>query len=150
MPKRRGRNEDPVGRHAKAARVAEAKAAKKAKAKEKEKQVAEAEAAKDKLADIEINESFAQTQENEERIRRLSDIEATTGDENNNGPEDEVTDPNVHEESDNEGSAESTSLVSDETEQTRKRASKVSFGLNSIQVQILTVTSRKTRRLCRS
>ncbi len=148
MPKRRGRNEDPVERHAKAARVAEAKVAKKAKAKEKEKQVAEAEAAKDKLANIEIDESFAQTQENEERIRRLSDIEATTSDENNNGPEDEVTDPNVHEESNNEGSAESKSLVSDETEQTRKRAPKVSFGLNSIQVQILTVTSRKTRRLC--
>lgn len=135
---------------------------KKAKAEDKQKRAAAAEAAKDKLAEMEVNESFAQMEEDQQHICRLSDMEAMTDGENNDGPEDEIA-SNDYEESSDKGLAESESLAaaaamaggdesdeSDETEQSRKPAPKVSFGLNSIQVQILTVTSRESRRLCRS
>ena len=149
MPKRRGRNEDPVGKRAKAARVAEAKATKRAKAKNEEKRVAEAEAAKDKLTEMEIDESFAQMEEDQQRIRRLSDMEATTDGEKTDSLEDGVADSN-EEFSDKGSEAKSESSADDETEQSRKRVPKVSFALNSIQVQILTVSSRKARRLRQS
>ena len=151
LPKRRGRNEDPVGKQAKAARVAKAKATKKAKAEEKQKQAAKDEAAKDKLMEIEIDESFAKMQEDQQRIRRLSDM-AMSDDENGDGPEDEATDQNDHEESsdddndDNDGSKAESESSADETELSRKRAPKVSFGLNSIQIRILIVTSRVKKR----
>lgn len=129
LPKRRGRNEDPVGKCAKAARVAKVKATKKAKAEEKEKQAAEAEAVKDKLAEIEIDESFAQEAEDQQRIRRLSDL---ASDESN-------TDSNDEEESaDDLGAGEGSDQSETESEsvQSKKCAPKVSFGLNSLQVRI--------------
>jgi hypothetical protein len=128
LPKRCGRNKDPVGKCAKAARVAEAKVTKKAKAEDKQKWAAAAEAAKDELAEMEIDKSFAQMEEDQQRIRRLSDMEAMTDGENNDGPEDEIA-SNDYEESNDKGLAESES---DETEQSRKPAPKVIFGLNSI------------------
>lgn len=147
MPKRRGRNEDPVGKHAKAARVAEAKATKRAKAENEQKRAAETEAAKDKLTEMEIDESFVRTEEDQQRIRRLSDMEAMTDGEKPDGLEDEAEESS----DDLEGlEIESESLAGNETGQSRKRAPKVSFGLNTIQVRILMVTSRKTRRLGRS
>ena len=69
MPKCNGQNEDPVGRHAKAAKAAEAKAAKAAKATEKTKKAIEAEVAKEKLAQVEANESYVQAQEQRKCIR---------------------------------------------------------------------------------
>jgi hypothetical protein len=104
---------------------------------------------------MEADESFTQMEEDQQRIRRLSDMETTTDGENNDGPEDEVTGSSDHEESSDEQSeAKSESLAGDNSdsdmEKSRKRAPKVSFSLNSIQVQILTVTFHETRRLRRS
>ena len=99
------------------------------------------------MANVEIDESFAQMEEDQQRIRRLSDLEAATDSGNDDSLEGEGTDC---EDSDEVSEAErAESLAGDETEQL-KRASKVSFGLNSIQVQLLTVTPREKKRLSRS
>jgi hypothetical protein len=153
LPKCRGRNENPVGKCAKVARAAQAKATKKAKSEDKEKQVAEADAAKDKLAEMEVNESLIQMQEDQQRICRLSDMEAMTDGEITDGPEDEVAESDDSDESSDEGlEAESESLAGDETEQSRKCTSKVSFGLiiSMYKCSMLMVTSRETRRLYQS
>ena len=50
LPKCQGRNDDPIGKCAKAVRAEETKAAKEAKAAKKQRKEAEAEAAKEKLA----------------------------------------------------------------------------------------------------
>jgi hypothetical protein len=50
LPKCQGWNDNPVGKHAKAVRAEETKAAKEVKAAEKQRKEAEAEAAKEKLA----------------------------------------------------------------------------------------------------
>lgn len=77
LPRRRGRNEDPVGKRAKAAKVAAKKADKAAKVAEKERKEAEADTAKDKLAEMEVDESFIEQQEQRRRIRRQSDMGAS-------------------------------------------------------------------------
>lgn len=74
LPKRRGRNEDPVGKRAKAARVAATKAAKQAKEVDKQKRMDEASIAKERLAEMEADESFARDQECQGRVRRQSDM----------------------------------------------------------------------------
>lgn len=79
LPKRRGRNEDPVGKRAKAARVAANKAAKQTKEADKQKRAVEASVAKDKLAAMEVDESFVREQENHGRVRRQSDMVAASG-----------------------------------------------------------------------
>ena len=84
LPKRRGRNEDPVGKRAKAAKAAENKAARDTKAAEKQKKAARVEAAKQELAEIEADESFARMEEEELHIQRLSDLEAAVNDEDGN------------------------------------------------------------------
>jgi hypothetical protein len=84
---------------------------------------------KDKLAEIEIDESFAQEAEDQQRIRRLSDL---ASDESN-------TDSNDEEESaDDLGAGEGSDQSETESEsvQSKKCAPKVSFGLNSLQVRI--------------
>jgi hypothetical protein len=68
---------------------------KKANDEDKQKRADEADAAKDKLAEMEADESFAEMDEDQQRIRRLSDMAMTDG-ENNDGPEDEVTDSSDH------------------------------------------------------
>ena len=144
MPKRHGRNEDPVGKRAKEARVAKAKATKKAKAEDKEKQAAEAEAVKDKLAAIEVDESFAQKEEDQQRIRRLSDL---TGDKNNIVSTHSEESGDDYDQSD-EGSDQSE--AENESAQLRRRTPKVSFGqpLRPLIAfkYILTVTYRETKR----
>ncbi len=128
LPKCRGQNEDPVGKCAKATKAAKTKAMKKAKAEDKEKQAAEAETAKDKLAEMEIDESFSQTQEDQQRIHWLSDMEAMTDGRHDGSSEDESTDLNDHMNDDNEKlEHEGESLANNETEQSeRKHAPKVS------------------------
>lgn len=79
LPKRRGRNEDPVGKCAKAARVAANKAAKQTKEADKQKRAVEASVTKDKLAAMEVDESFVREQENHGRVRRQSDMVAAGG-----------------------------------------------------------------------
>ena len=74
LPKCRGRNEDPIGKHAKATKVAAKKADKAAKVAEKEKKEVETKVAKDKLAELEVDESFIEQQEHQGRIRRQSDM----------------------------------------------------------------------------
>jgi len=74
LPKRRGQNEDPVGKHAKAAKAADVKAAKAAKVSKKRQEESDAKAAKEKLAEMEVDESFAQREEVQQRIRQQSDI----------------------------------------------------------------------------
>jgi hypothetical protein len=156
LPKRRGRNEDPVGKRAKAARAAQTKATKKAKLEDKEKRVAEADAAKETLAEMEVNKSFIQMQEDQQRIRRLSDMESMTDSEITDGLEDEVAESDDSDESresiDEGPEAESESLAGDEMEQSKKRTSKVSFGLMifTYNCSTVTVTSRETRRLYQS
>jgi antirestriction protein len=68
LPKCSGRNDDPIGKRAKAAKAAEAKATKEAKAADKQRRAAEAESAKERLAEMEIEESFVQAQEDKQRI----------------------------------------------------------------------------------
>jgi hypothetical protein len=153
LPKRHGRNEDPVGKRARAARAAQAKATKKAKLEDKEKQVAEVDAAKEKLVEMEVDKSFIQMQEDQQHICRLSDMEAMTNGEITDGLEDEVAKSDDSDKSSDEGpEAESESLAGDETEQSRKCTSKVSFGLIifTYKCSMLMVTSRETRRLYQS
>lgn len=78
MPKRHGRNEDPVGKRAKAAKIASAKAAKDAKASSKRQKEIDAEVAKERLAEIEVDESFSQREEILRRVHRQSDVEGTS------------------------------------------------------------------------
>jgi hypothetical protein len=87
LPKRRGRNEDPVGKRAKAVKAAAKKADKGAKVTEKERKEVEAEAAKDKLAEIEENESFIQGQKQRGRIRRQSEMGASRSNDLDNSEE---------------------------------------------------------------
>jgi antirestriction protein len=68
LPKRRGWNDNPIGKCAKAARAEETKATKEAKAAEKQRKEAEAEAVKEKLAQMEADESFVQAQEQQRCI----------------------------------------------------------------------------------
>jgi len=74
LPKCHCQNEDPTGVHAKAAKMVESKAAK------KRDKAAETEAAKQKLAEMEADESFVQAQEQRGRIRRRSDMKASLND----------------------------------------------------------------------
>lgn len=74
MPKRRGRNEDPVGKHAKASKVAAKKADKAAKVINQRRKEDEAEVAKDMLVEMEVDESLIRQQEQLGRIRRQSDM----------------------------------------------------------------------------
>ena len=60
LPRRCGRNKDPIGKCAKAAKAVANKANKAAKVAEKKRKEVEAGAAKDKLAEIEEDESFIQ------------------------------------------------------------------------------------------
>ena len=77
---------------------------------------------------------------------------AMSDDENDDGLEDEVTDQKYHEKSsdndndNNDGSRAESESSADETELSRKCAPKVSSGLNSIQIRILSVTSRVKKR----
>jgi hypothetical protein len=75
LPKHHGWNEDPVGKWAKAAKIADAKAAKVAKASSKRQKEIDAKAAKEKLAAMEVNESFAQKEEIQQCICRQSEVE---------------------------------------------------------------------------
>jgi hypothetical protein len=118
LPKRHGRNEDPVGKHAKAAKVAKTKATKEAKVADKQRQEADAENAKEKLADMEIDKSFAQAQEAQQRIRRQSDMEIMTQSDDSEGR----SVNNV------ESSDKVSEAAADETQQLRKKLGpKVSF-----------------------
>lgn len=124
MPKRRGRNEDPVGKHAKAAKVAKAKATKEAKAADKaadkQRREADADAAKEKVAAMEVDESFTQMQEDKQRIRRQSDMKIMTHTDDSDGQFPGLNDVEL---SDKESEA-----AADEIEQLRKkRGPKVSF-----------------------
>jgi hypothetical protein len=141
LPKRRGRNEDPVGKRAKAAKAEKTRAINKAKAEDKKKKATEAEAAKEMLVEMEIDESFAQMQVDQQRIRRQSDLRAMIDGGNHDSSECEFASLGDEEPSDT-SEGESDTLLDDETEQLRK--TKVSVGLHEAQVQILTVsTSRK-------
>lgn len=91
LPKRCKRNEDPVGKHAKAAKVAAKKADKAAKVSEKKRKEVKAEAAKDTLAEVEADESFFQQQELRGRIRRQSDM-VPGGSDDVSGSEEEFAD----------------------------------------------------------
>jgi pyruvate/2-oxoglutarate dehydrogenase complex dihydrolipoamide acyltransferase (E2) component len=126
LPKRRGRNEDPIGKQAKAAKVAATKAVREAKEADKQKRTVEASAAKEKLAEMEVDESFVREQEHQGRIRRQSDMVAGAqrgGDESKSGSE--STGPNEMESSHEEGTP---SEDSDEPEALRKKsAAKVCF-----------------------
>jgi membrane protein involved in colicin uptake len=122
LPKRHGRNEDPVGKRAKAAKVAKTKATKEAKVADKvadkQRQEADAENAKEKLADMEIDESFAQAQEAQQCIRRQSDMEIMTQSDDSEGR----SVNNV------ESSNKVSEAAADETQQLRKKLGpKVSF-----------------------
>ena len=84
LPKRQGRNEDPTGRRTKKAKAIAVKAAKAAKAENAETRLREEELAKEKLAEMEVDESFIQKDERRLRIRRRSDLDnmdASTGSE---------------------------------------------------------------------
>lgn len=86
-----------VGKHAKAVKVAAKKADKAAKVTEKERKEVEAEVAKDKLAELENDESFIQQQEQQGRIRRQSDMGAGSRGNNLDDSEEEfvgLMDPN--------------------------------------------------------
>jgi hypothetical protein len=63
LPKHHRRNEDPVGKHAKVARIASAKVAKDAKASSKRQKEIDAKVVKERLAEIEVDESFSQREE---------------------------------------------------------------------------------------
>ena len=91
--------------------MAESKAARDAKAAKKRDKAAETEAAKQKLAEMEADESFVQAQEQRGRIRRRSDMKAGLND----------SDDNLEGELDKESDGE-------EREIGKKHAAKVSFG----------------------
>ena len=63
-----GQNEDPVGRHTKAARVAAKKEDKTAKVTDNGRKEVKAKAAKDTLGEAEIDKSFIQQQEQQSHI----------------------------------------------------------------------------------
>ena len=105
LPKRQGWNDDPIGKHAKAARAEETKAAKEAKAAKKRRKEAEAKAVKEKLAQMEADESFVQAQEQQHHIQRWldmnasihevdDDLEGDDADENSGGEEPETDSTN--------------------------------------------------------
>jgi hypothetical protein len=123
LPKRSGRNDDPIGKRAKAAKAAEAKAAKEAKAADKRRQAVEAEAAKERLAEMEIEESFVQAQEDKWRVRQRSDIEALNTGGDKDDSEDEFAElSNMVSSCDSEeSSAEGASSIDDEPEHSEKR-----------------------------
>jgi hypothetical protein len=117
---------------------------------DKQRRAAEAEAAKDMLVEMEVDESFARMEEDQQRIRRRSDMDVATDGENDDGSEDEAIDSSDHEPEDSsneELEAESESLAGDNSDTEKRNAPKVSFGQSRIQVQILTVTFRETRKL---
>ena len=80
------------------------------------------------LLEFTIDESFSQTQEDQQRIRWLSDMEAMTDSGHDGSSEDESTDLNDHTNNNNEESEhEGESLANNETEQSeRKHAPKFS------------------------
>jgi hypothetical protein len=63
----------------KAAKQADAKAAKQAKASSKRQQEIDADNAKERLAEMEVDESFTQMEETQRRVHRQSDIEDAGG-----------------------------------------------------------------------
>jgi hypothetical protein len=87
LPRCRRRNEDPVGKHAKVAKVAKAKADKEAKAAHKKKEAAKANAARETLAEMEADESFLQVHEFQHRTRQLSNMEARADENSDSGNE---------------------------------------------------------------
>jgi hypothetical protein len=111
LPKCCGWNKDPVGKRAKAAKVADAKAAKEAKEASKRQREIDAEAAKEKLVEMEVDESFAQRNEIQWHICRQSDLEnigSHSNDKDNELPN--VADSDV---SDSDGDAEGSNISSD-------------------------------------
>jgi hypothetical protein len=131
LPKRRGRNEDPVGKYAKAAKTAKAKADKKEKEADKQEKIAKVDAAKDTLAEMEADESFVQTQESQHRVRRQSDME-TTSDNGDNDSGDESVGLTDGDSSGEDSKAESESSTDDSDKLSKKRNAKVHFGLYHI------------------
>ena len=120
LPKRPGRNDDPVGKRAKATRVAPAKATRQAKEADKQKRADEAGAAREKLAEMEVNESLIREQEYQGRIRRQSDMAAGDGNGNESESRSEFASLNGKEFSGDESD--------DEPETLRKKSgAKVSF-----------------------
>jgi hypothetical protein len=137
LPKRRGRNEDPVGKRAKAAKAAVNKATKVAKAADKKRQALENDAAKERLVEMEIDESFTRVQEDQQRVRQRSDIKAPFTSEDHDGSGDEFAGLNDREFSGDESEESSTS---DEAKQSRAiRGPKVHFNSYNAST-ILTVT----------
>jgi hypothetical protein len=125
LPKRRGRNEDPVRKRAKVAKAAETKATKEAKAVDKKRQALENDAAKESLVEMEINESFARVQEDQQRVRQVSDIQTPLTGGDNDDSDDEFAGLNDREFSGDESKESSTS---DEAKHSRMvRGPKVHF-----------------------
>jgi hypothetical protein len=103
-------------------KAAENKAAKEAKEAKKQRKAVEVEAAKEKLAEIEANESFAQMQEQQKRIRRRSNVKFSASGERGNGGESDNTDGESDDHDDkNESGGEPDDLG-------KKRGAKVGFG----------------------
>ena len=118
LPKRRGRN---------AARVAATKADKAAKASSKKKKEEDADAAKEKLAEMEVDESFAQRQDRQRRIRRQSDMDVNECDDSD-GTEEDFADLMEMEFSGDEEEADGEAHPEDELEILKMQGPKVSFG----------------------
>jgi hypothetical protein len=91
LPKHCGWNKDPVGKRAKAAKIADAKVAKAAKASIKRQNELDAEAAKEKLAEMEVDESFSQKEEVQWHVCWQSDVE-NMGASNSNDKDSELPD----------------------------------------------------------
>ncbi len=127
LPKCHGQNEDPVGKYAKVAKAAKAKADKKEKEARKQEKAAKADAAKDTLAEMEADESFVQMQECQHRVRRQSDMEATSDNGDNDSGNESVglIDANS---SGEDSKAESESSTNDSDKLSKKHNAKVDFG----------------------
>jgi hypothetical protein len=85
LPKYHRWNKDPVGKHAKAAKIAGSKVAKEAKASSKRQKKIDAEVAKERLVEMEVDESFSQREEIQQCVCWQSDVEEEGTSNSDNG-----------------------------------------------------------------
>ena len=134
MPKHCGRNEDPVGKHAKAVRIAAVKADKAAKVACRKKKDTDADATKERLAEMEVDESFIQQQEKQQCIHLQSDMGVNRHNDLDDA-EEEFSDLMDMDFSDDAEEADSEARPDDELDILKTHGAKVSFGQFNLSIK---------------